>query len=133
MFVVREGVCVWCGMVCVVREGVYDYSSVRIVKVSMFVVRARECAGCHGVGMCGVCVCGYGWEGEGSCRTKLNIVLRVIGMYILLLVCTGDLSYFCTSYLCQNQAPFLLRAPHVEFCYPLRSETHALLERNIHS
>lgn len=50
-----------------VREGVYDYSSVRIVKVNMFVVRARECAGCHGVGMCGVCV----WIWVGG-RRKLQ-------------------------------------------------------------
>ena len=78
--------------------------------------------------------CRYGRVGGGaSCRIKLNMAFRV--MYIIsmnmLLLWTGDLSYATQQrlfYLCQNQAPLLLRAPHVQFCYSLWSEMHSFLE-----
>ena len=54
-YVVRKGVGVWCGMVCVVREGVYSEG--------VHVCSKGE--GVCGVWVCVVCVCGYGWGGGG--------------------------------------------------------------------
>ena len=79
------------------------------------------------MGMCGVCV--WIWLGGRRMYVKLQDQTehcveghRHVDINVVILLRTY------ASYLCQNQAPFLLRAPHVEFCYPLRSETHALLD-----
>ena len=83
----------WCGMVCVVREGVYEYNNGCIVKVCMFVVRVRKC-----VVVCGG-VCGWG-RGGLKLQDQTEPCVEGHGMntfhkhcyYLLRFI--GDSSYF---------------------------------------
>ena len=110
MYVCGVRWCMWQRRVCMI--------------VAVCVVKVRECVGC-GDGR----VRGGGGRKLQNCYCFALRVMYIISMNIITVDWRLEfVAQLCLSYLCQNQAPLLLRAPHVQFCYPLWSEMHALLE-----